>query len=667
MDLFGQKSNEASRKVHILNNKPRNRYRKNKKKKKTVEKSTPDWCRSVTVTQKEQVQGEDYGSLLEKYQEVQQKIAESEKHFPAINEDPSCEVIDISSPQREMESDEENDDKMLLELRKRALLSENKSRASRPVKVFSYEYEPKETHHPKNNHPNQKTNFHPSLKVKNGPLMPRRYPKKAQKPKLNIQPPIQPLFTAKNRHKAKNFQQNNPKWQYKSNEDKWKSIQRTCSTESSNESVQWVQAYRDVAIQVGPGEFDDIQVMPMEIDSGDDSSSKRIVTAPTAAKRNPSESEQELRNQLLKQVMAKRGVKIHANPRKLPPDPNLTAISERNRSSSFEQPIYVDVDARPRSESADQAGMHSSISILDGISPALSAPPATEVPGTSSMTMEIEQNEIPQITVQPSSPVPQVQDDNPAQVEANISQNTAQNETTMSSRAEETELETTMNTSILETSFTEQGPVVPDLSLNDYLPTSDVLPLHPPVVVNDFSSSEDITSSDEEAGIDNEEVARHQIDKLKQLIRNRHAYIVRDRQSIVNYKELRLKKIDEKKQVKESLEQLMVKVASYERYLRENTEFQRSVKNLVNNMVMDIEKAKKDILEHRLRISELQEQYGLDDAEADENRKIIIRARLNEQKAELERKLKKLAESTQERIDQQSKLLRKVTKYHFSF
>jgi hypothetical protein len=70
-------------------------------------------------------------------------------------------------------------------------------------------------------------------------------------------------------------------------------------------------------------------------------------------------------------------------------------------------------------------------------------------------------------------------------------------------------------------------------------------------------------------------------------------------------------------------------------------------------MVMDIEKAKKDILEHRLRISELQEQYGLDDAEADENRKIIIRARLNEQKAELERKLKKLAESTQERIDQQ--------------
>ena len=72
-------------------------------------------------------------------------------------------------------------------------------------------------------------------------------------------------------------------------------------------------------------------------------------------------------------------------------------------------------------------------------------------------------------------------------------------------------------------------------------------------------------------------------------------------------------------------------------------------------MVMDIEKAKKDILEHRLRISELQEQYGLDDAEADENRKIIIRARLNEQKAELERKLKKLAESTQERIDQQSK------------
>ena len=73
-------------------------------------------------------------------------------------------------------------------------------------------------------------------------------------------------------------------------------------------------------------------------------------------------------------------------------------------------------------------------------------------------------------------------------------------------------------------------------------------------------------------------------------------------------------------------------------------------------MVMDIEKAKRDILEHRLRISELQEKYGLDDAEADENRKIIIRARLNEQKAELERKLKKLAESTQERIDQQSKL-----------
>jgi hypothetical protein len=118
--------------------------------------------------------------------------------------------------------------------------------------------------------------------------------------------------------------------------------------------------------------------------------------------------------------------------------------------------------------------------------------------------------------------------------------------------------------------------------MNDSSPTSDVLPLHPPVVLNDFSSSEDITSSDEEAGIENEEAARHQIDKLKQLIRNRHAYIVRDRQSIVNYKELRLKKIDEKKQVKESLEQLMVKVASYERYLRENTEFQRSVKNLVN-------------------------------------------------------------------------------------
>ncbi|CBY39605.1 unnamed protein product, partial [Oikopleura dioica] len=425
MDLFGQKSNDASRKVHVLNSKPRNR-RKNKKKKKPVEKNTPDWCRSVTVTQKEPAQGEDYGSLLEKYQEVQQKIAESEKHFPAINEDPSCEIIDISSPHREMESDDENDDKLLLELRKRALLSENKSRASRPVKVFSYEYERKDTH-PKNNHPNQKTNFHPSLKVKNQPLMPRRFPKKAQSPKLNI--PIEPLFTAKNRHKAKNFQQN--KWQYKTNEDKWKSIQRTCSAESSNSSeVQWVQAYRDVAIQCGPGEFDDIQVMPMEIDSCDDSS-KRIVTFPTATKRNASESEQELRNQLLKQVMAKRGVKIHANPKKHPPDPNLTVISERNRSSSFEQPIFVDVDARPRSESADQAGLHSSISVVEGISPALSAPPATGVPGSSLMTMEIEQNETEQD--QKPSPVfevPQVQDENSmdksvdSKDTADISQNT---------------------------------------------------------------------------------------------------------------------------------------------------------------------------------------------------------------------------------------------------
>jgi len=184
---------------------------------------------------------------------------------------------------------------------------------------------------------------------------------------------------------------------------------------------------------------------------------------------------------------------------------------------------------------------------------------------------------------------------------ADISQNTVvENEATVSSKAEESEIEITMNTSILETSFTEQGPLVPDLNMNDSLPTSDVLPLHPPVVVNDFSSSEEITSSEEENGIDDEEQARHQIDKLKQSIRNRHAYIVRDRQSIVNYKELRVKKIEEKKQVKESLEQMMVKVASYERYLRENTEFQRSVKNLVNNMVMDIEKAKRDILEHRL-------------------------------------------------------------------
>ena len=86
----------------------------------------------------------------------------------------------------------------------------------------------------------------------------------------------------------------------------------------------------------------------------------------------------------------------------------------------------------------------------------------------------------------------------------------------------------------------------------------------------------------------------------------------------------------------------MVKQATYEKYLRDSSEYQKSLKQIISQTSLEAANAKKELLNHRIEISEIQTSLGLDDQEADQNRKIIEREKLVGQKQELEKKLRQL-------------------------
>ena len=92
----------------------------------------------------------------------------------------------------------------------------------------------------------------------------------------------------------------------------------------------------------------------------------------------------------------------------------------------------------------------------------------------------------------------------------------------------------------------------------------------------------------------------------------------------------------------DALAALMVKQATYEKYLRDSSEYQKSLKQTISETSLEAANAKKELLNHRIEISEIQTSLGLDDQEADQNRKIIEREKLVGQKQELEKKLRQL-------------------------
>ena len=115
------------------------------------------------------------------------------------------------------------------------------------------------------------------------------------------------------------------------------------------------------------------------------------------------------------------------------------------------------------------------------------------------------------------------------------------------------------------------------------------MPLHPPVITQPDSS----TDEEEPVEEDPVQAGLNRISSLKSGIRKKRLKIEHAKVSIAEFKKLKKRKMAERDIVKEVLESLMVKQATYERYLRESTEFVKGLKENVSTINLDAAKSKK--------------------------------------------------------------------------